>query len=192
MRSAGFSTTFWAGSLLAALAELCQQNEGAAIVSPLRSEGGTRVLQAPAPNHVTPIRVAQVHKVGRLMTCEEIEGRHCRPSLTRSGSSTPGGIGAEPPAVQPARSWVFAFPVVASWKDSLDGGDGYLSPHARFQNAERVDRDKWFCGWRRRRSGSVGRQLCMTKLRCATTGQPSIGQREKSRGGRKSSVAVPS
>jgi hypothetical protein len=25
---------------------------------------------------------------------------------------------------------VFAFPVLASWKDSLDGGDGYLSPYA--------------------------------------------------------------
>lgn len=36
------------------------------------------------------------------------------------------------------RSWVVAFPVLASWKDSLDGGDGYLSPRALvFQNAER-------------------------------------------------------
>jgi hypothetical protein len=32
------------------------------------------VLQAPGPNPVTPLRVAQVHQEGRLMTCKEIEG----------------------------------------------------------------------------------------------------------------------
>ena len=38
---------------------------------------------------------------------------------------------------------VFAFPVLASWKDSLDGGDGYLSPRALvFQNAERGGSNK--------------------------------------------------
>jgi hypothetical protein len=56
------------------LAEVCQQNEGVAILSPLRSKGGTGVLQAPGPNPVTPLRVAQVHQEGRLMTCKEIGG----------------------------------------------------------------------------------------------------------------------
>jgi hypothetical protein len=66
------------------------------------------VFQAPGPNPVTPIRVAQVHKEGRLMTWEEIEGRHRRPPLTRSGSSTPGGI---PSAPGPLPLQLFSFPL---------------------------------------------------------------------------------